>query len=582
MLEKLKQLTDKKDRFSLLLLFLALLVATLIEMIGIGSIPIFAMIIINPEKVINNLPFFLNLDFIKSVDKKNFTFISALILFLIFLIKNIYLGFVTYYYNLVIKKIRINIYYNLFEAYIKSNYEFHISRNPAQLIRNITSEVSKAVYYIMSSVMLIKESLIMIMIFIMLIVVDTQISFLIFGLLGVVSMIFFFLSRRGSKKRGKRIQVFWGKQIKALNHALGSIKETKILNKEKFMFNLFKVNTDIIEQDMFHQGFIVALPRLFLELMAVLTIVIVSVSFVFLERSFESFVPLIALITVASVRLIPSFNTISSSIATIKYQSASYELIANEINDMKKRNSKNTDYKIENKLKKKISFQNKLEIKDLVYFYPGTKKIVIDNSNFTINRGDVIGISGSSGSGKSTLIDLITGLLKPSNGQVLVDNFDINVNPNNWQQQIGYVPQDIYLLDDTIKSNIAFGVTDIEFNENNFNKALELAQLKDFIKGLPNKENTQVGDRGIRLSGGQRQRIGIARSLYFKPNILIFDEPTSALDIKNEKKIIDDLYKLGGDLTILIVSHRNTVFEKCKKILDIQDGKIKVQINEKI
>jgi len=579
MFKKLKKITRKSDRINLLLLFFCLLLATLIEMIGISSIPIFAMIIIDPTNLTNNLPDFLKLNFITLIDKKTLIYSSAVILFFIFFIKNIYLGFVTYFYNLVVMKIRTNLYYSLFEAYIKSSYEFHISRNPSQLIRNITSEISKSVYYIVGSILLIKETLIMIMIFILLIIVDAQISFLIFGLLGIVSMIFFFVSRRGSKTRGKRIQEYWGKQIKGLNHALGSIKETKILNKEEFMFNLFKKNMDIIENDFFKQGFIVALPRLFLEVMAILTVVIVSVSFIFFDRSFDNFIPLIALITVASVRLIPSFNTISSSIATIKYQSASFELIADELSSMRSKILNNNDSEI-HKSEKNIKFNDKLEIKNLVYYYPGTEKIIIDKASFTINCGDIIGIEGSSGSGKSTLIDLITGLLKPNEGQILVDNLDINKLRNNWQQQIGYVPQDIYLLDDTIKANISFGVTKNQFNEKNFFKALELAQLKDFVQSLPDKENTIVGDRGIKLSGGQKQRIGIARSLYFKPNILIFDEPTSALDLENEKKIMDDLCKIGQHITMIIVSHRHTVFNKCKKILKLENGKIReIQLN---
>jgi len=582
MFEKLKQLTTKNDKFNLMLLFLTLLVAALIEMVGIGSIPIFAMIIVKPEGIINNLPNFLNLQFIENFDKKTLTFYAAVLLFLIFLTKNFYLGFVNYFNNLVVKKIRVNIYYSLFESYIKSSYEFHINKNPSQLIRNITSGVTKAVYYIMGIIILIKESLIMIMIFIMLVLVDPQISLLIFTLLGIVSTIFFFLSRRGSKKRGARIQEYWGRQIRALNHALGSIKETKILNKEKFMFNLFKINTDIIEEDTFYQGFIVALPRLFLELMAILTVVIISVSFVFFEKPFENFIPLIALVTVSSVRLIPSFNAISSSISTIKYQSASFQLIADEILNMRNQNLIQKKFVIHNNEKKKITFNNLLEIKNLVYYYPGTKKKVIDKAFFTINYGDIVGISGSSGSGKSTLIDLITGLLKPSEGKILVDRLNINESLNNWQKQIGYVPQDIYLLDDTIKANISFGVNESEFNEESFSKAIELAQLKNYIKSLPNKEDTHVGDRGIRLSGGQKQRIGIARSLYFEPNILIFDEPTSALDVENEKKIIDDLYKLSEKLTIIIVSHRLSVFQKCKKILHLENGKVEEIINQNI
>mgnify|MGYP001203363181 CR=1 FL=1 len=579
MFKKFKQITTKSDRFSLILLFLILILSTLIELIGIGSIPIFAMIIVNPDNFINTLSNFSDISFINNFDRKSLTLYSAIILLLIFLIKNFYLVFVSYFNNLVVKKIRVNINYNLFQSYIGSSYEFHINRNPAQLIRNITSEITKSVYFIMSFIMLIKESLIMIMIFLMLVIVDPQISFLIFFLLGVVTFIFFLLSRRGSKKRGERIQEYWGRQIKALNHALGSIKETKILNKEKFMFNLFKTNTDIIEEDTFYQSFIVTLPRLFLEIMAILTVVIVSVSFVFLEKPFENFIPLIALITVASVRLIPSFNTISSSIATMKYQAASFKQIADELVIMKEVYSSNNNLEGHTE-KKKIIFKDKLEIKNVDYYYPKSKSKVFNQAFFTIKCGDIIGISGPSGVGKSTLVDLMTGLLKPSSGQILVDGFDINKSSNNWQQQIGYVPQDIYLLDETIKANISFGTDKKEFNEENFHRAIELAQLKDFIKSLPDKENTQVGDRGIRLSGGQKQRIGIARSLYFKPKILIFDEPTSALDVENEKKIIDDLYKLSGQLTIIIVSHRQTVFDKCSKVLQIENGKIEEKINQ--
>ena len=579
MFEKFKQITTKKDRFSLILLFLTLLLSTLMEMIGIGAIPIFAMVIVSPESITSNLPNFIDLSFIENFDKKSLTLYAAILLFIIFLTKNFYLGFVNYFNNLVIKNIRINIYYNLFESYIKSSYEFHINRNSAQLIRNITSEVTKALSYMVSVILFIKEALIIIMIFIMLVLVDPLTSFLIFCLLSFVTLIFFFLSRRGSKKRGERIQAYWGRQIKALNHALGSIKETKILNKEKFMLDLFKTNTDIIEEDTFYQGFIVTLPRLFLELMAILTVVIVSVLFVFLERPFENFIPLIALITVASVRLIPSFNTISSSVTTMKYHSASFKLIADELLTMKKAHVIDNNYG-EFAKTKKIIFKNKLEIKNLDYYYPASKSKIFNKASLSIDYGDIIGISGPSGAGKSTLVDLITGLLKPAIGEILVDGFDINKSSNNWQQQIGYVPQDIYLLDDSIKANISFGVTKNEFNEKDYSKAIELAQLKDFINSLPDKENTQVGDRGIKLSGGQRQRIGIARSLYFRPNILIFDEPTSALDVENEKKIIEDLYKLGGKLTIIIVSHRNTVFERCKKILHIENGKIEEKINQ--
>lgn len=571
MLENFKQLINRKNQFNLFLLFILLIFATLIEMIGIGSIPIFAIVIVEPDKVLNNLPEFLNFDFILNMNNKDLALYSAITMFLIFLFKNLYLGFVNFVHGKVFQKIRNEIYNNLFYSYIKCNYEFHITRNSADLIRNITSEISKSVAFITNCMLLIKEFLVVITIFVMLIIIDFKISFLIFSLLGIFSGIFFFLSRRGTKLRGKIIQDYWGKQIKTIGHGLGSIKQTKILNKEKYIFDIFKYNTFIIEKYNFFQGFIVTLPRLFLELMAILVIVIVSITFALSDRSFESFIPLIALITASSVRLIPSFNTISSSTATIRHYLPSFNLIVDELKNMEKIN---LNVKKPSKQKDNLSFKKSIKVNNLTYSYPNTEKKVIDNVSFEINFKDIVGIAGSSGEGKSTLIDLISGLLKPTSGSIFVDEIDINKEESNWQKQIGYVPQEIYLLDDTIKANIAFGETDKEFNEKNYLEAIKLAQLESFINNLKNKDNTNVGDRGIRLSGGQKQRIGIARSLYFKPNILIFDEPTSSLDIENENKIINDLYNLSNNITIIIISHRLSIFEKCKKIFKVKDGRV--------
>tara|TARA_B100000035_G_scaffold315016_1_gene333485 strand:+ start:1739 stop:3484 length:1746 start_codon:yes stop_codon:yes gene_type:complete len=573
MLKNFNEVTDRKDRINLYILSILLLFATLVEMIGIGSIPIFAIAIIEPDRILQNLPSFINFDFIRDVDNKQLTFYVSILILIIFLFKNIYLGFINFFSGYVIRKIRTKTYNNMFSSYIKCNYEFHITKNSADLIRHITSDVNKAVSYIICSINLIKEFLIVITILITLIIVDYKVSLLIFFLLGLFSVGFFFLSRKGSKVRGEQIQRYWSKQIKTVNQGLGSIKLTKILNKEKFILNIFKDNIEQIEKYNFIQGFIITLPRLFLELMAILVIVIISISFILTERSFEEFIPLIALIAAASIRLIPSFNTISSSIATMRHNVPSFNIIVNELKKMRELISgelKNAS----TKFKDNLIFKKDIKVKNLTYYYPGTKKKIINDVSFQINHKDIIGIVGSSGAGKSTLVDLVCGLLKPSSGQILIDDIDINKTENNWQKQIGYVPQDIYLLDDTIKSNIAFGELPENFNEENFKDAIKFAQLEKFINTLPDKDKTIVGDRGIRLSGGQRQRIGIARSLYFKPNILIFDEPTSSLDVDNESKIMGDLYKLSNNITIIIISHRLSVFQKCKKIFKVKDGMV--------
>ena len=571
MYKNFKIISDNRDRINLFILFILLLFSTFIEMLGISSIPIFASIVVDPNLIFGKIPLTYNFDYILNLDKKTLTLYASIGIFIIFLIKNIYLGFLSYFNGIIIKRIRSNLYNKMFKNYIESDYEFHIRRNSADLVRNITSEVSKAVYYVMGYILLIKESLIMIMIFFLLIYADTYVSIFIFSILGFFSFLFFLFTRSGSKIRGQKIQDYWGKQIKALNHGIGSIKQVKILNKEKFMFDIFKFNTEIIEKYNFIQSFIVTLPRFFLEVITISAVVIISIIFVNSDREMENFVPLIALIAVSGVRLIPSFNTISSSIATIKYQLPSFELIIRELKEMKVQEKKLYNNK---DLKKKIYFNDSIEINNLTYSYPGTNKIILNDISLKINKGEIIGLSGESGEGKSTFLDLISGLSKPSKGKILVDGVNIHNDEINWQHQVGYVPQDIYLLDDTVKANIAFGENMDDFNKERFNKSVSMAQLSDFIESLPNKENAFVGDRGIRLSGGQKQRIGIARSLYFEPKILILDEPTSSLDVKNESLILEDVYNLSGNITIIIISHRMSAFKNCNKIYSLKNSKL--------
>jgi len=568
-----KIISDNRDRVNLFILFILLLFSTFIEMLGISSIPIFATIVVDPNLILGKIPvnYSYNYDFILNLEKKTLTFYASIGIFIIFLIKNIYLAFLSYFNGMIIKRIRTNLYNKMFKNYIESDYEFHIKRNSADLVRNITSEVSKAVYYVMGHILLIKELLIMIMIFLLLIYADTYVSIFIFSILGFFSFLFFIFTRSGSKIRGQKIQDFWGKQIKALNHGIGSIKQVKILNKEKFMFDIFKFNTEIIEKYNFTQSFIVTLPRFFLEVITISAVVIISIIFVYSDREMENFIPLIALVAVSGVRLIPSFNTISSSIATIKYQLPSFELIIRELKEMKAQDKKTYQNK---NLKKKIYFNESIEINNLSYSYPDTDKIILNDITLKINKGDIIGLSGDSGEGKSTFLDLISGLSKPSKGEILVDGTNINNEGFNWQHQVGYVPQDIYLLDDTIKANIAFGEKIDHFNEERFNHSLNMAQLSDYVTSLPNKENTFVGDRGMRLSGGQKQRIGIARSLYFDPKILILDEPTSSLDVKNESLILKDIYNLSGEITIIIISHRMSAFKNCNKVYVLKNSKL--------
>ena len=311
------------------------------------------------------------------------------------------------------------------------------------------------------------------------------------------------------------------------------------------------------------------MPRLFLEVICIIAVVVVSTVFLYMERSIISIIPIISLLAVSTIRLIPSFNTIATSLAAIRQLLPSFNLVTKEISEM-------TSIRptFSNAVKKNAEFSKDIYFKNVNFQYPNVNVFSIFDLNLKINHGEKIGFIGDSGAGKSTLIDLLLGLLQTTSGNIIVDNKNISENLRNWQNQIGYVPQDIYLLDDTIKKNIAFGIPEKNIDNKKLLKSIEMSQLKEFINSLPDGEHTIVGNRGIRLSGGQKQRIGIARALYNNPKILILDEATSSLDINNEKKVMEEIFSLGGSRTLIIVTHRHQTVQNCDNVFLLDKGKL--------
>ncbi len=581
MLDKIRIITDTTDRKNLFLLFILLLIVTFLELLGLGSIPIFAMVILDPQSLSEKIPLVNNYGFIENIEANDLIYFMSIVLVVIFIIKNLFIAFVNYFNGKLIQRVRGNLTNNLFKSYLHANYEFHIKKNSADLIRNVYSEVSKSVYFLTGFIIIFKETLILLMIFSLLLISNASVAFYIFILLALFSVIFFLYTRSSSQMRGKLIQEFWGRQTRTLKHGIGSIKEIKILSKENFITDLFNHNNNNIEKYTFVQSFIVTLPRLVLETLTIIGICVLSILFVFSGQPIENYLPLVALITVSAVRMMPSFNAISQAIATVKYQTPAFELIVRELKNLSEEKNKDLT-RINSKNIKKISFQNKIEIKNLSYKYPADfQKYVFKNLSTNIEFGEIVGISGPSGVGKSTLVDLLTGLLKPSDGKIIIDGIDIHNENTDWHNYIGYVHQDTYLIDDTIQANIAFGVPEENINSDDLNNAIKLARLTDLIKNLDRKEKTYVGEDGIRLSGGEKQRIGIARALYFKPKVLFLDEPTSSLDPNNENLILNDIYNLVQNRTVVIISHRLNVFKYCKKILNFNQDKIEILENYK-
>jgi ATP-binding cassette subfamily C protein len=401
-----------------------------------------------------------------------------------------------------------------------------------------------------------------------------MVSVSVFGVLILITGLFMFFTRQTLLSRGEQIQILYGDQLRTINHSLGSVRETKVLNRENYLTNLFTYQVDEIEKHAFFSYFLNQIPRLFLEFIAVFAVAIIAILFVIINLSNEQILPIISLLAVCAIRLIPAFNLIVSSLSTRRFSMASLKLVSREMINVPTGDKFRNKNLVGKKSYKKYFFKDQIKFENVFFSHENSNAKILQNISLEIKPGQKIGFIGKSGAGKSTLIDLILGLIKPTKGDIFVDGLILNENLKPWQKLIGYVPQDIYLLDDTIKNNIAFGLNTNDINQEEILKSIESSRLKDYVSSLEKKENTVIGNRGIRVSGGQKQRIGIARALYHGPRILILDEATSSLDTINERIIMEEIYNTAENITLIIVTHRHKSVSRCDKVYLLDNGKI--------
>ena len=573
MIEDFKNILSREDFRYLIFLFFGMLISALIEMVGLSSIPVFILIVVDVNTLIEKFPNFFAIDYINNLSQNTITIYGGLLLVAVFFFKNLYLTFFYFCQGKIIKNMRTNITNKVFNRYINANYSFHISNNPSVLTRSITSSVAGSVNTILSTLNVTKEILVLIVIFVLLSLNEPLVSFSVFFCLIFITGVFLFLTRKELISRGGKIEEVRKDQLKTINHALGSIRETKILNREKYLTNIFKFQINEMEKHSFFMYFLSQTPRLFLEFIAIFAIAIIAIIFVLIDLTSEQILPIISLLAVCSIRLIPAFNLIISSLSTRRFATASLKIISNALKNtpIEKKFQKN------NALKKNIKknfFIDKIILDNVTFVHENSNTKILEQVSLEVKQGQSVGIIGKSGAGKSTLIDLILGLIKPVAGKIYIDSEELENNIQSWQKLIGYVPQDIYLLDDTIKNNIGFGLDSKDINQENLLKSIKLAKLNDFINSLPEKENTIVGNRGVKVSGGQKQRIGLARALYNNPKVLVLDEATSSLDFENERKIMEEVYTASKDCTLFIITHRHTSVFNCDIVYLIDKGRI--------
>ncbi len=575
---KLWVLFNNKEKKKFLLLFLMLMIAAVFETAGIGLIVPFVGIVTNPAMIQEQaiLSFVYNLFNFQSTNA--FILFAVCCLLMVFIVKNAYL---LLFYNTqyrVIFNQKVKLSSTMFREYLTKPYTFHLQRNTAELLRNVNGEVAKVFNGILlASFQLITEALIIISI-LTLLIITAPVATLTSGiLLGGSVLIFFKVFRRKIGDLGEENQRVNREVIKWVNQGLGASKEIKVAGKESYFVNSYEKESRILASNTIYKSMIDQIPRLFIETLLVSVVLITMIILVFQGTDSTKLVATMSLFAMSAFRLMPSITRIVSTLTTIRFNLPALTLIYNDLNkgnqesELKMLGSPSESVVINGAEK---TFHKSINLEDIYFRYPNQKKYSIKNVSLSIPIGSSVAFVGASGAGKTTIVDIILGLLEPEKGRVTVDGKELHELMPIWQRKIGYIPQSIYLSDESIQKNIAFGIEDQDIDEPSVLKAIKDAQLKEFIDTLPEGLDTVVGERGVRLSGGQRQRIGIARALYHNPEIIFLDEATSALDNETENEIMKAIDGLKGEKTLIIIAHRLSTIENCDIVYRVDQGQL--------
>tara|TARA_B100000780_G_C21124675_1_gene455956 strand:- start:571 stop:2361 length:1791 start_codon:yes stop_codon:yes gene_type:complete len=565
-------LTPYERKQASLLLFMILLMA-LLDMIGVVSIVPFMAVLTNPDLIETNL--ILNIMFQKSKmfgveNNQQFLFALGILVFMLLIISLAFKALTTYQQLRFVQMRQFSIGKRLVEGYLHQPYSWFLNRNSADLGKTILAEVSQVVGSGVKPLMeLIAKGLVAIALITLLVLTDPKLALVIGSLfIGIYGLIFYFSSNylnQIGKGRLKSNQL----RFMSLSEAFGATKEIKVGGLEKVYIKRFSDSAQIFARTTASSQVLGQLPRFALEAVAFGGIILMILYLMLQKGSFNNALPIISLYVFAGYRLMPALQQIYASFTQLTFVGPSLEALSKDIKNLKPFNS-NQDQGV-------LSLNKEITLKNIHYNYPNTSRTALKNINLIIHAKTTIGLVGSTGSGKTTTLDIILGLLEAQKGVLEVDGQVITKkNTRAWQRSIGYVPQHIYLADDTVAANIAFGKEPKDINQEAVEKASKIANLNEFvINELPNQYQTTIGERGVRLSGGQRQRIGIARALYHDPQVLILDEATSALDNLTEKAVMDAVNNLSKNKTIILIAHRLSTVKKCDKIFLLEKGEIR-------
>ena len=574
-IKKLLVLLDTKQKRIMVLLVFMMLIGAVLEMLGVSMIlPV--MNVVLEENAVDKHAYLQMICRIFHIENtRNLMIFVMTALIVIFAVKNLFL----FFQQKVLLKF---VYTNQFATsrrmminFMQRPYEYYLNADTAVIQRNITSDVNNMYGLILALLQLISEGIVFVCLVAVSLVSDVWMSITVTVLLVIVLLVIKCILKPIMRRAGEENQDYYSGLYKWIEQSVLGIKEIKIARREPYFINEYAKCGAGYVSAVQRYNLYNATPRLLIETVAIAGMIFYMMMRLLQGAEVVDIMPQITLLAIAAMRLIPCANRINNHLTSIAYFEPFFMGVSDNLQEEIRDES--IDYNEETYRRKqdvdKLEVRDKIELKQITYKYPNTDVLIFDRADMEIPIGKSVGIVGTSGSGKTTVVDILLGLLRLQSGEILADGVEVREHYAQWLKNVGYIPQTIFMVDSTIRKNVAFGYADEDIDDDKVWEALKEAQLDEFVKGLPEGLDTSIGERGIRISGGQRQRIGIARALFEDPEVLVLDEATSALDNETEAAIMDSINRLHGRKTLVIIAHRLQTIEKCDMVYRIENGK---------
>lgn len=573
-IKKLSAVLSREQKRKVVALLFLILIGAVLETLGVSMILPIVMAIVEPDAFTDNKAVVMVSDLLGLESLEQFVIAMIVVLILLFVLKNAYLLFMYYVQHTFICNSQFLISRDLLRIYFNKPYEFYLNANTSDVLRTVYSDTTGVFSLLLECIQFLSEFVIAVCLGLVLLVIDFQMMvimcFVLFGVTGLIALLF--KPRMG--RIGQEARVRQSRMYNSIIQSIMGIKDVKIFAKEESFLEEYENNGRKFYDLSRSQKVLGSAPRLIIESVCIGGILAYLGAMIALGQSVTSMLPQLTAFAMAAVRLMPCANRMSTYLANIAYYKPTLDFVYENV-EMPQNVREQYHARTGNGSKEgKLPFQREITIAQISYRYPNSDKVIFDQADMRIPIGKSVGIVGKSGAGKSTLVDIMLGLLDAQGGQILCDGTDVLRDYAGWLHNIGYIPQTINLIDDTLRANVAFGIPREKVDENRVWEVLEEAQLTSFVKEQPDGLDTEIGERGIRMSGGQRQRLGIARALYHDPELLILDEATSALDNDTEAAIMEAINNFHGKKTMLIIAHRLKTIENCDMIFEVRDGKI--------